>query len=180
MVAKDALERRPDAEQGTARALVPGVGLELHALGVERLERVGQLEQLRLPVRAAALVRRPDPRPADLEPSMLGRDGHESGAADGPTARLVNGRERDLRAGLGVGPSRVEPGAQRGLIDGSGDRPAPDRVVVPHGGKLLEVALVEWLEPHARSYERDGGDPGLRGGRHAFDGSRHVDVVTGP
>ncbi len=55
VVAQDALEGRADPQQGRPRPLVAGMGLELDPFGVERLERVGQLEQLGLAVRAGAL-----------------------------------------------------------------------------------------------------------------------------
>ena len=58
VVAEDALEGGADPGEGVARPVVSGVGLELDPIRLERLERVGQLEQLRLAVDPAALVRR--------------------------------------------------------------------------------------------------------------------------
>ena len=93
---EDALERRADAGQRVARALVARVGLELDPVGAERLERVGQLEQLRLAVRAGPLERAADPGPADLEALVLRHDRHEPAAADGPSrgamSIVANGR----------------------------------------------------------------------------------------
>ena len=88
------------------------VRLELDPVGAERLERVGQLEQLRLAIGARPLEGRPDPRPADLEPAMLGHDRQEAAAADGPAGRPIDRRERPLRAGLRVGQGRLDPASR--------------------------------------------------------------------
>ena len=61
-LAEDALEGRADARQGGPRALVESVGLELDAVRPQRLEGVGQLEELRLAVGAGPLERRCRPR----------------------------------------------------------------------------------------------------------------------
>ena len=62
VLAEDPLERRADPRERGARALVAGVRLELDPVGPERLERMGELEQLRLAVRAGPLERRCRPR----------------------------------------------------------------------------------------------------------------------
>src|SRR6266542_1989622 len=58
VVAEDPLECRADAGERVARSFVVVMGLELDPVGSERLERVGQLEELRLAVRAGPLERR--------------------------------------------------------------------------------------------------------------------------
>ena len=46
------------------------------------------------------------------------------------------------------------------------------RVVEGDRREVVEVALLQRLEPDARPLERDGRDPGLGGSWHASDGSR--------
>jgi hypothetical protein len=181
VVAQDALERGADAQEGSPRAFVSGMGLELDPFGAERLEGVPQLEVLGLPVRATALEGRPDPGPTDLEPSVLGGDRHEPGTADGPVARRVDGRERHLGPGRGVGQRRIEPGAKSIFVHRLRGDPAPDRVVERNAGEVVEMTPLERFEPHARPLERDGRDPGLGDGRHRADGNGHaIPFVVGP
>ena len=114
---KIALERGADPGQRGARPLVEGVGLELDPVGAERLERMGELEELGLAVGAGPLERGADPGPADLEPPMLGHDRQEPGAADRPAGGALDRGERALRARPRRWPApAVEPAPQPGLV----------------------------------------------------------------
>ena len=82
MVAVDALEGRTERLEGTARALVLRVRLPLDAPAAPHLERVLQLEELRLDVRAGAPDGGVEPRPADLDGAVLGPEREEARRAD--------------------------------------------------------------------------------------------------
>ena len=168
VVAVDALEGRADPAQGRPRLDVAGVRLELDPVGVEGLERVGQLEQLRLAVAAGPLVGHADPRPADLEALVLGRDGHVAAAADDLARLDVDGRERSLRAGLGVGEGRVHPAAQAGLVLLAHDRPAPDGRIEGDGAQAREVLVAQRLHPDARTGRGSTGSTHVCAGIHGW------------
>ena len=93
----------------------------------------------------------PDPGPADLQAAMLGRDRHVAGAADRPTRGEVDRRERHLGAGVGVGARRVEPRAERAIVHRPVGGPAPDGGVERDASEVLEMPLLERLEPDAAS-----------------------------
>ena len=116
VVAEDPLERGADPGQRVSRLLVPGVRLEFHPIGAERLERVGQLQQLRLAVRAGPLVGGADPRPADLEPAVLGDDRQEPAAADRPPAGAVDGGEGRSVPASWLGERGLGPAPEAGLV----------------------------------------------------------------
>ena len=99
MVAQDALERRADPEQRRARRHVPSVGLEFDPLCIEGLERVRELEELRLAIGAGPLEGSTEPCPADLESSMLtaAATGRVSGSC---TCRAVDGNVCVIGAGI--------------------------------------------------------------------------------
>jgi hypothetical protein len=148
------------------------VGLELDPVRAERLERVPELEQLRLAVRARALELRRDPRPADLEPAMLRDDREIARAPDRPAGRAVDRRERSLDPGVGVRQGGLEPASQAGLVLLAHDRPAPQRGIERDPPQVVEVIGAERLEPHARALQDHRFDPGLRGHRRMVFGSR--------
>ena len=79
-----------------AGALVERVRLELDAAAAEDVERVLQLEELRLRVRARAPGRRRQPRPADLEAPVLGAQREEPGRADGASRGDEHRGERQI------------------------------------------------------------------------------------
>ena len=151
VAAMDAFECRADTAQGRPRLDVAGVGLELDPIGVERLEGVGQLEELGLAVAAAPLLGDADPGPADLEALVFGGDGHVAAAADDLAGLDVDGRERPLDAGFGVGQGRVHPAAQARLVLLAHDRPAPDRRIEGDRAQAREVLVAQRLHPDART-----------------------------
>ena len=169
VVPEDPLERGADPGQRVAGAFVADMGLELDPVGAEGLERVGQLEQLRLTIGARSLVGDPDPRPADLEAAMLGDDRQISAAADGATAGPVDRGERPFRACLPVGQRRLEPMFEPRLVLVAHDRPAPQGGIERDQPQVGQVLGAERLEPDPRPLEDDRFDPCLR--RHHGDGS---------
>ena len=171
VVPEDALERRADARQRIPRSFVARVRLELDPLRVERLERVGQLEQLRLAVRAGPLPGRADPRPADLETAVLGHDRQEPAAADRPAGRSVDRRERSFDARGGVGKRRLQPAPEARLVLRTHDRPAPQRRVEGDPREVVEVVRPERLQADAIALEDDRFDPRLRCHRRMVDRS---------
>ena len=158
---EDPLERRADAGQRVARALVAGVGLELDPVGAERLERVGQLEQLRLAVGAGPLERATDPGPADLEALVFRHDRHEPAAADRPSRGAIDRGERPFRAGFRVGHRGLDPALQAGLVLGAHDRPLPERGIEGDEGEVGQVVATERLQADPRPLQDDRFDPRL-------------------
>src|SRR5207344_3391087 len=98
----------------------------------------------------------------DLEPSVLGHDREESGAADRPPRGLVDRGERLLRAGLSVREGRLDPALEAWVVLLAHDRPAPDRRVEGDLAKVVEVIAPQGLEPDAGPLQSDRSDPGLR------------------
>ena len=94
----------PSASRRSARALV--LRVQLDAAAAPRLERMAELEELRLDVRPGAPCGRAEPGPADLDGAVLGSQGQEAGRPGG----LRNGRSSraDLRARLGRGEGLVD------------------------------------------------------------------------
>ena len=83
----------------------------MELIAATRVVRAQQLEQLGFAIGAGPLEGGPDPGPADLDPTVLGRDGHEPAAADGPARGLVDGRERYFDPAGRVGQGLLQPGA---------------------------------------------------------------------
>ena len=82
VLAVDPLELRRKTGEGRAGALVEGVCLELDSPAAEHVERVLELQELRLGVRPRSPGRRGKPRPADLEAPVLGTEGEVASRAD--------------------------------------------------------------------------------------------------
>src|SRR5207248_1221216 len=146
VLAVDPLERRSERLERGTRAFVQGIGLELDAAAAERLERVLELQQLRLHIRAGAPGGRVKPRPPDLDRAVL-RPQREvaSGADDLPTRE---GRERNLRAVARGGECVLHPGrpflARPRLHEAE---PAPRPLVTGGEPETLLVVPRERLEP---------------------------------
>ena len=105
---------------------------------------------------------RADPRPADLEPLVLGRDRHVAAAADDLARLDVDGREGPLGAGLAVGEGRIDPAAQAGLILLGHDRPAPDGRIEGDRAQAGEVLVAQGLHPDAATRQDTLLHPRLR------------------
>jgi hypothetical protein len=127
--------------------------------GAERLEGVGELQQLGFPVGARPLVRGSDPGPADFEDAMLRDDRHEPAAADSTPGGAIDRGKRPFRAGFGVGQGRLDPATQPGLVLRTHDRPLPERRVKRDQGEIREMIRTERLEADARAFEDDRLDP---------------------
>src|SRR6202035_2764586 len=82
---------RPELLDRPLAVDVVEVGLELHALGAQRLEGVAQEEVLRLRVDASALVGAGDPGAADLQTVVGGADLEVSRGAHRLSGRLEHG-----------------------------------------------------------------------------------------
>jgi len=95
--AVNALEGRSEREQCSSRALVLRVRLELDTPAPPRHERVPQLEELRLDVDARTPGGRVEPRPADLDRTVLRSQREEPRRADNLPA--ADRHKRDLTAG---------------------------------------------------------------------------------
>ena len=156
VLAEDPFERRADPEEGRPRLLVAGVGLELHPLAAEDLERVLQHEQLRLAVCASALPGTRDPGPTDLEPQVLRHDAQVTTAADRAARRALDRCERLLRSCRAVRDGRVEPRLKVGSIDRSGERPPPECLVERDLSEAIEVVARERLESNDPALKSDG------------------------
>ena len=113
VLAVDALERGREAGERRAGPLVEGVRLELDPPAAEDVERVLQLQELGLGVRAGAPGRRREPRPADLEAPVLRPQRQEAGRSDGPARRDEHGREREVEPGVDARQRIVHPGLPR-------------------------------------------------------------------
>ena len=87
----------PSASSARQRALVLRVGLPLDATAAPDVERVPQLEVLRVDVDPAAPHRRMQPRPPDLDGAVLGSECEEAGRAD--DLAVAHGHERKFGSG---------------------------------------------------------------------------------
>ena len=118
-------------------ALVERVRLELDATAAEDVERVLQLEELGLRVRAGAPCRRCQPCPADLEAPVLGSQREEPGRADGASRGDEHRGERQIEP-VGDAVERIvhpAPATRRGSVAGRSAataRPA-GRAMPPRG-----------------------------------------------
>jgi hypothetical protein len=118
-----------------ARALVAGVGLELDANGAEALEGMLEQQQLRLDVDAGAPDLAREPRPADLEPPMLGHDREVASRAD-REAVAQDGEDGVVLLRECVGEPVVEPRRE----------PAPDRRVRSRRPQPLDMLRAKRLQ----------------------------------
>src|SRR5215471_12905628 len=142
----DSLEARADRLECSSRALVQSVGLDLDPPAAERLERVLELEQLRLDVGAGSPGRRVQPGPSNLDGAVLRLQGEEARRAHDlfPFDR----DERDLRPRLGCVERLQHPGRPllpRTRLDDA--EPAPRAVVLGGEPEPLLVRAREWFEP---------------------------------
>ena len=148
VLAGDPLEPGAEREQRPARLLVPGVRLELDPLDPAVLEGVLEQEQLRLDVRARAPRRAAEPRPADLDPPVLGRV--SPGSASSPPAHREADRERHVGRGQRLVELAVEIARPR--------HEAEDLEAVLGGGaQPFAVALLERLDADDPPGERPVG-----------------------
>jgi hypothetical protein len=161
VVAQDALECGPDAEQRGPGRDVASVGLELDALRPERVERVGQLEELRLTIRAA----RWNATPSHVHPISRRRC---SGAIVMkrvlPTARsearsiVANGTSDPSSAVARVVSNQARSAASSiGLLVIQ----RKTSIVRRDAAEVVEMPLVERLETDAPTGQRDRPHPGL-------------------
>lgn len=97
VVAECPFLRCADAEEGGARALVEGIGLELDADAGEVFEAVAELEVFGFGVAGGALPFRGDPRAADLQAPVGAVDGEEGRAADRAAIGEADRGEGDAR-----------------------------------------------------------------------------------
>ena len=159
VVAEDSLEGRADPEQRGARLLVERIGLELDPVRAEPLEAMLELEELGLAVRSGALGGGRDPRPADLEPTVLRHDAQEARAADRAARGALHGRERDLDPCIGVGERGLQPCLEASSIDRPGECPLPQARVERDLGQPVQVVAAQRLEAHDATFEHDRLDP---------------------
>ena len=154
VLAVDALKSRAECLERATRTLVPGVGLQLDPAAAPALERVRQLEELGLDVGASPPLGRMEPRPTDLDGQVLGPEREEPSRADHLSVRLVDRRERHLRARSGSFER-----AHRPVVPGRAGRRLHDREPLPGArvaGGFPEALLVlerQRLEPDERSFE---------------------------
>ena len=102
--------RRAPRARGSERSFC-GVGLPLDATAAPDVERVPQLEVLRLDVHPGAPHRRMQPRPPDLDGAVLRPEGEEAGRAD--DLAVAHGHERESRFRR---PMRPAPARRRRAI----------------------------------------------------------------
>ena len=93
MVAQHPFAGGADTLQGTLRAQVAGIGLELHPDAAHPVEGVGQQQQLGLGVDAGALPLLAEPGPAYLECAMLGPYVQIAGTAHHPALGFLHDRD---------------------------------------------------------------------------------------
>ena len=118
VLAEDTLERGADARDGAPRALVPRVGLDLHAGRAERLERVLEQEQLGRRIDAGAMPPAAVPGVPDLD-APVGRCDVEVARRAGGDASAEH-REGQARPGGRFLERLPEPRRERRV---AGDRP---------------------------------------------------------
>ena len=82
---------------------------------------------------------RRDPGPADLEPAVLGHDGHVAAAADRRGRRRARWSRTGPRAGVGVGERGLAASREAGLVHRPGDVQLPQARVERDLGQLVEV-----------------------------------------
>src|SRR5829696_922892 len=150
VLAEGALEPRRERRESGPGPLVTRVGLELDAHATEVTEGVLEHEQLGLDVRAGPPVRRGEPGPADLQPTVRRPEGEIAGAADGFAALGIQGRERGLVPLLRSREGGFKPGAKcvwglrRVVSTARVERYVPpDRRIL---GDLEEILFVVWLQ----------------------------------
>src|SRR6478672_1701232 len=151
----DALEDRPQLEDGRPRPGVDDVGLDLHPPEAARLERVGEEQELALRVDLRAPPARAVHRPAEVHVLASGVDVAERARADDGARRaeVAVGDEPDrvCRPARPVGPAGPHRGRDEHLRVGHGP------VGLHHRETLLVAARVGV----------DGEEPrGVGGGRH--------------
>ena len=138
VVPEDALERRADPEERRPRRLVERVGLELDPAAPRTSNAWVSWSSFASRFAPVRCHWRRDPRPADLEPAVLGDDRHEAGAADRPAAspprRVANGisvpaspRPRAPSPPRPGGPPRSSAGRSSSARSRGRGRPRRDR-----------------------------------------------------
>src|SRR6476646_220514 len=119
VAAGDALEDRPQLEDGRPRPGVDDVGLDLHPPEAARLERVGEEQELALRVDLRAPPARAVHRPAEVHVLASGVDVAERARADDGARRaeVAVGDEPDrvCRPARPVGTARRDGGRHEGL-----------------------------------------------------------------
>src|SRR4029079_7570260 len=163
VLAVDALERRAHRLHRAAGAVVPRVGLQLDPATAPDLEGMAQHEQLRLDVHSGAPRIGMEPRPADLDRSVLRPQREEPRRADDAVAGQRHERKLDApgRGAEGVVAPGVEIGARRRPADRQprpGTRVAgclPEPVGVPRRQRLEpDVASPARRRPPSRHVSR--------------------------
>ena len=139
-----------------AGPLVQGIGLELDSPAAEHLERVLELEQLRLRVGAGAPGRRCEPRPPDLEAPVLRSQRQEPRRADraSRSRRSTVANARSSPASTRASASSIQA-CQSSRVCGWTIGSQRQIARVPR--RLVEVVGVlagERLEPHDPALER--------------------------